>query len=565
LSSASANTVSIPVTLTVSSQPLLSVTPATLTFGYQLGGQSPQAQTLSVAVTASSGLNYNITVNGGGWLKANPASGSTPASVSVSVDPSGLAVNSYSGTVTITAAGASNSPIIIPVVLQVVAQTTIAAKPSALQFAYQAGGTVPLPQSISITSAPLGVTVSLSASGGTWLAVGAASAVAPASIPVSVNPAGLKLGTYTGTVSITGAGAANNPQTVTVTLLVTNPTSLTAAPQSLNFTVSAGAPAPRPQAVAVGSTAGVQSFTVTTSATWLSAAPTSSTTPGSLTVSIDPAGLAADSYSAFLTLTPSDISNGTLTMPVNLTVTAPVPTIAGITDAASDLPFSIFGRGLAPGSIITVWGTALGPDTPIAIQLTSNGLASTTLDNTSLMINDHPSPLLLVSKNQINAIVPYRAADIATVKLVRNGVSSNTLSIPMAAAAPALFTADETGKGQGAILNQDGSLNSTAKPAAKGSVIVLYGDGAGQTNPAGVDGAITTIVASLLPQPLLPVTVQVGGQDATVLYAGSAPALVSGTLQVNVQIPLAVPSGNLSVVLKLGGISSQPGVTVAVQ
>jgi uncharacterized protein (TIGR03437 family) len=380
-----------------------------------------------------------------------------------------------------------------------------------------------------------------------------------------VNPAGLKLGTYTGTVSITGAGAANNPQTVTVTLLVTNPTSLTAAPQSLNFTVSAGAPAPRPQAVAVGSTAGVQSFTVTTSATWLSAAPTSSTTPGSLTVSIDSAGLAADSYSAFLTLTPSDISNGTLTIPVNLTVTAPVPTIAGITDAASDLPFSIFGRGFAPGSIISVWGTALGPDTPVAIQLTSNGLASTNLDNTSLMINDHPSPLLLVSKNQINAIVPYRAADIATVKLVRNGVSSNTLSIPMATAAPALFTADETGKGQGAILNQDGSLNSTAKPAAKGSVIVLYGDGAGQTNPAGVDGAITTIVASLLPQPLLPVTVQVGGQDATVLYAGSAPALVSGTLQVNVQIPLAVPSGNLSVVLKLGGISSQQGVTVAVQ
>jgi uncharacterized protein (TIGR03437 family) len=410
----------------------------------------------------------------------------------------------------------------------------------------------------------VGVTANLTTSGGSWLSVATASAVAPASIAVAVNPAGLKLGTYTGAVTVNGVGAANNPQTVAVTLLVTGPTSLIATPPSLSFTVAAGANPPRAQVVAIGSTASAQNFTVTSNARWLLAAPPSSATPASLTISIDPTGLAPDHYSGFLVLTPSDVSNGPLTIPVGLTVTAPVPTITAITDAASGLPFS-FARGVAPGSIISIWGTTLGPDTGVTLQLSSNGLVGTTLDNTSLLVNDHPSPLLLVSKNQINAIVPYEVTGPATVKVIRMGVASSTFNIPTAPVSPALFTAAETGKGQGAILNQDGSVNSGANPAAKGSIIVLYGDGAGQTNPPELDGNITGIVAALLPQPLLPVTVQIGGLEAEVKYAGAAPTLVAGALQVNVQIPLDAPSGNVPVVLFVGGVSSQPDVTVAIQ
>ena len=562
VTSALASTVSIPVSFTVATQPLLSVTPAALTFGYELGGPVPPVQTLSV--TGSSPLNYTVSENGGAWLKVTPTGGSTPGSMDVSINPSGLAVNVYRASITVTAAGASNSPVNVPVVLQVVAQTTIAVTPSQLQFVFQNGGTNPAPQNVAVTSDPVGVTINLSSSGGTWLSLGSSSVVAPASVPVSINPAGLKIGTYTGTVSVTGTGAANNPQLVAVSLLVTGPTSLTATPASLSFSVPAGTNAPTPQGVSIGSTTGTQNFAITSTATWVSASPPSGATPANLTVSINPAGLAPGTYSGVLILTPSNVANGALTIPVNLTVTAPLPTIDSVTNAASYLQYS-FTSGMAPGSVISILGTTLGPATPLTAQLTANGLVSTTLGNTSVIINNQPSPLLYVSPTQINAIVPYATAEIATLKVVSNGVSSNIVTIPVAHASPALFTVGENGKGQGSILNQDGTVNSSANPAAKGSIIVLYGDGAGQTTPAEVDGAITSVVAPLLPQPLLPVTVQIGGQEAQVNYAGAATSFVAGVLQVNVQIPAGVPSGNVPVVLKVGDASSQAGVTVAIQ
>lgn len=564
VTSAFANTVPIPVTLTVATKPLLSVTPATLAFGYQLGGPAPPVQTLSVSITGSSPLNYAVSWTGGSWLKINPAGGTTPGSVRVSADPTGLAVNTYSGSITITAAGASNSPVSVPVVFQVVAQTTIAVTPPQLQFVFQTGGTNPAPQNIAVTSDPVGVTVNLSTSGGNWLSAGYASVVAPASVPVSVNPTGLKIGTYTGTVTATGTSAANNPQAVAVSLLVTGPTSLTATPAALNFSVAAGALAPTPQGVSIGSTSGPQNFAVSSTATWISASPASSTTPANLTVSIIPAGLAPGTYSGTLILAPSNVANGPLTLPVNLTVTAPVPTINAVANAASNLQYS-FARGLAPGSIISITGTTLGPSTPLGSQFDSNGLVTTTLGNTSVLINNKPCPLLYVSSTQVNAIVPYATTEIATIKVMNNGVSSNTLTIPVALASPGLFTVSENGKGQGSILNEDGTVNSSSNPAAKGSVIVLYGEGAGETTPPGLDGATTSIVAPLLPQPLLPVTVQIGGEDAQVNYAGAAVSFVAGVLQVNVQIPQDAPSGNLPVVLQVGNASSQPGVTVAIE
>jgi len=564
VTSALANTVSIPVSLTVATKPLLSVTPATLAFGYQLGGSVPPVQTLSVSVTGSSPLNYTVSGTGGAWLKLSPASGISPGSISVAVDPSGLAVNTYNANIAVTAPGASNSPVNIPVVLQVVAQTTIGVSPSQLQFVFQTGGTSPQAQNISVTSAPVGVTVGLSASGGNWLSVGSASVVAPAAVPVSINPAGLKIGTYTGTVTATGAGAANNPQTVAVSLLVTGPTSLTATPSTLNFSVSAGAPAPTPQGVSVGSTSGAQNFAASSTATWLSASPASSVTPANLIISINPAGLAPGTYSGALVLTPSNVANGPLTLPVNLTVTAPVPTINSVANAASFLQYS-FARGLAPGSVITITGTTLGPSTPVGAQFDSNGLVATTLGDTSVIINNQPSPLLYVSSTAVNAIVPYATAETAKIKVIHNGVSSNQLTVPVGLASPGLFTVAENGKGQGSILNQDGTVNSSSNPAAKNSVIVLYGEGAGQTSPHELDGAITSIVSALLPQPLLPVTVQIGGQEAQVNYAGAALNFVAGVLQVNVQIPQDAPSGNVPIVLTVGNAGSQPGVTVAIE
>jgi uncharacterized protein (TIGR03437 family) len=124
-----------------------------------------------------------------------------------------------------------------------------------------------------------------------------------------------------------------------------------------------------------------------------------------------------------------------------------------------------------------------------------------------------------------------------------------------------VFTANSSGRGQAAAVNQDGTQNGAANPAAAGSVLSLYATGEGQTLPAGLDGKLA---AAPLPQPVAAVTVAIGGVAAEVSYAGGAPGLIAGVMQVNVVVPAGV-SGTVPVVLTVGGVDSQDGVTVAVR
>jgi uncharacterized protein (TIGR03437 family) len=66
------------------------------------------------------------------------------------------------------------------------------------------------------------------------------------------------------------------------------------------------------------------------------------------------------------------------------------------------------------------------------------------------------------------------------------------------------------------------------------------------------------------PAPVQPILVSTGGQ-ALYTYAGEAPGMVAGVMQLNVQIPAGVPSGPLEVLVSIGGVSSQRGITVSVQ
>ena len=131
-----------------------------------------------------------------------------------------------------------------------------------------------------------------------------------------------------------------------------------------------------------------------------------------------------------------------------------------------------------------------------------------------------------------------------------------------------LLTLDQSGSGQAAVLNweadtQTYSVNSMENPAAPGQIVLLYATGEGQTNPSGDDGAV---VGATLPKPLLDVSVTIGGLPAEVLYAGGAPTLVSGVLQVNTVVPEDLTAtGDVEVILQVGEFSSPQGVTIFVQ
>jgi uncharacterized protein (TIGR03437 family) len=229
----------------------------------------------------------------------------------------------------------------------------------------------------------------------------------------------------------------------------------------------------------------------------------------------------------------------------------------GVLSAGSFLPGPV-----APGELVTLIGSAIGP---ASAQQPTGSPSSTILGGMSVLFDGIPAPLLYVSANQINAVVPYGVAGNTPTQVTVTAQGKNIVgvTVPTTATAPAIFTLDSNGAGRGAILNQDLSVNSPSNPASKGSIIAIFATGAGQTNPPSVDGQLT---GTVLPRPTLPVSVQIGGLQATVMYAGAAPGLIAGVLQVNALVPSDVSSGPaIPVEFAVGGVSSQAGVSVAIQ
>lgn len=218
---------------------------------------------------------------------------------------------------------------------------------------------------------------------------------------------------------------------------------------------------------------------------------------------------------------------------------------------------------IAPGQLVSLFGLGLGPERAAGAEFDSQGRLTTELDGVSVTFNGVPAPLLLASDGQITAAVPYGVEPgEAEVVVGRSGASSEPVRARVAASAPALFTESGDGRGQALAVNQDGALNSERNPAAPGTVVALYGTGAGAMHPAAGDG---TLSLPPLAQIAAPVRVSVGGREAEVTYAGAAPLLVSGTFQVNVRIPSDVPSGPAAVSITIGDAANAQDATLAVR
>ena len=222
------------------------------------------------------------------------------------------------------------------------------------------------------------------------------------------------------------------------------------------------------------------------------------------------------------------------------------------------------GGAVSPGEIITLFGAQYGPADLVTLQYDAAGRIATSLADTQLLFDGTAAPVIYALTGQSSFIVPYGVQNQAstTIQYVYQGTSSNSVPLPVAPTIPGLFSIDSSGNGPGAILDAAYKLNSAANPAKAGDVVLLYGTGAGALTPAAIDGGL---VGAPLPQPVGAVTVQIGGKDAKVLYAGGAPGLTNALLQVNVQIPDGLAPGPQPIVLKVGAASSTATVTVAVQ
>jgi uncharacterized protein (TIGR03437 family) len=286
--------------------------------------------------------------------------------------------------------------------------------------------------------------------------------------------------------------------------------------------------------------------------------------PGGITLTPEGvlAGTPITAGSAAVTLRLTDAGGRSADVPLTISVGVSRPVLSqnGIVNGAS-----FAGGAVAPGEIVTLFGSRMGPGNLAPFLLDSSGRVPTALAGTRVFFAGQAAPLLYVSAGQIGAIVPYGLGAQPNVDVVVEsaGVRSEAVRVAIAAAAPGLFTIDASGKGQAAALNQDGTVNGRSAPVRAGDVIVFFGTGEGQTLPAGVDGTLTGAEPA---RPVLPVKVTIGGKEGTVLYAGGAPGLVAGLVQVNVRVPADVVAGDaVPVVMSVGTATGAAGVTISVR
>jgi uncharacterized protein (TIGR03437 family) len=231
----------------------------------------------------------------------------------------------------------------------------------------------------------------------------------------------------------------------------------------------------------------------------------------------------------------------------------PTMRIFGIANAAFG---PLVGR-IVPAELVSIYGPHIGPATPVSATAVS-GFLPTSLGGVQVFFNGVAMPLLYVSDSQINAVAPQSATpgSSMTVHIVSNNVTSPDFPVTVVTAEPEVFrNSDGT-----AAINQDNTLNSAANPAKAGSIVSIWATGTGSIYPPPLDGQISTAA-----QDYDCCQVEMGSSSgAVVLYAGAAPGMVAGVVQINFQVPpySGTPSAYGFTVIAGGTSSSTVGIYV---
>jgi uncharacterized protein (TIGR03437 family) len=336
------------------------------------------------------------------------------------------------------------------------------------------------------------------------------------------------IGLAVANASLTFQGPASNPATLSVTPAAVNLSTADSsqpAGATLNLNFAGGAPKWT-----------AQILPASLASSWLTVSPLSGSGSAHLQLQAA-AGLSNGAYQAIVAIQPSGANPQSVTVPVTFVVgAANTLSIEQAFNAASE------SNTYAPGMTMTVVGSQLAP----ASQQASGVPLPLNMQGVSATVNGVAAPLFLVSPTQLNIQIPYETTLGTAVLAINNNGKVASFPLPVTIAAPGVFAA------------ADGSLlpSSTGR---QGQEVVAYVTGAGDNTPALVTGAAPPagIPLTLLPQPILPVEVTVGGIPATLVFDGT-PSGEVGVTQINFIIPASVPTGVQPVVVTVGGVASSP-------
>jgi uncharacterized protein (TIGR03437 family) len=275
-------------------------------------------------------------------------------------------------------------------------------------------------------------------------------------------------------------------------------------------------------------------------------------------ITVSPAAALGPSTRSLANASSTSVVPGGIVVTVN-------PNIAASLDGAG------FAASLAPGTLFSIFGADLAAKTDGWL----GPPAPTSLGGISVKIGNRYAPLFYVSPTQINGMVPFEVSGNVTATIEAGpGAAGNSPSVSLAATAPGIFSADSSGKGQGAILNGGDSFASLtaptgafpgSHPAKAGDVIVIYSSGLGPVAPVLPSGVGSGANGSQIPTLARAPQVRIGGQAVAagnVQFAGLSPGFV-GLYQVNVQLPAGVATGN-AVPVQITTAEGQTSNTVSI-
>ena len=601
----------VPVTLFVSNNALLNIS-VPQAFGIEsttLNGANINRQVSLTSTDGSTAISYSVSFQSApcAWLFAAPLTGgntgTTPTPLQINILPGCItSPGTYQGSVTLTSANLPQ-PATLPITLFVTSNVQIAVTPQALTFTQSQNGPLPAAQNLNftVTGGNANFIATATTDLGNWLQVNPTSgstSLASVSVSILANSLPPSATPYNGRITLTFQNAATPSAIIPVKYTVNPPQSLTVSPTSLTFAYQIAGPNPANQQLNISSTGGTVAFTIGTTSNggWLGVDTASSSTPANgnpkvINVSIDPTKFpsgtgAGNSLQGTITVSAPGVLATPATVNVTLNITAAaVPQPSTVSTSAVSNGFG----AIAPGELIAIKGTNLGPASPAngsVFKVNAQGGVDSTLAGVQVTFDGIPGTPTFVSATQINVIVPWEIAGRTNTSMVISFNSGNSAPLPLSvtSAAPGIYTQNATGAGQAAAINlsptaaspYNGPLGSTypgtslaLAPAPQGSFVSFYLTGCGKTNPASATGTInsgTTLMPLLNWAPgSSVVTASIGGQPATVQFAGAAPTLITGVCQVNLQVPQGVSGNALAVKITINGLDTLGSATVAVQ
>jgi uncharacterized protein (TIGR03437 family) len=540
-------------------------------------------------VTTLSWTQQAGTITGAsGWLTSQPPSGSSTSTsgqfstITVSAQTSGLAAGQYGGQITIASPGAANSPIVIPVFLNVLPAGTRVSpqvRPAGLIFSGTAGGGVLLPQALQIStasSANVQVTITpVTLNTSNWLNASPLSAQinnnSPASVNVTASPGFLSPGSYQGQVNLSFsdgsptqivnvllvvASQSQTPQARLPVESVCGATTLLAVARTTGSNFSSPTAWPTPLQALVVDDCGVFANQATVVASFSNGDPAITLVSlgnGIFDATWTPVNSGANATVTFTAKAPP-LKQAQVTLTGNVNDNPGVPAIyaGGIVSAAN-----YSGVVLPPGGIISIFGknlaqTGAAASTPL----------SSTLGGLTLTAAGQNLPLFYTSGGQVNAQLPAELHTGTVVAVVAStktsGSGSPLLAVPavvtIGPTVPSMFSVNQDGKGQGVIVDASNRLlDGKQATASAGQTVVIYCTGLGATSPAVPSGQASPSNPAATVTPLPQVTI--GGQNATVAFAGLAPTLV-GLYQINVTVPAGATGSAVPVVITQNAVMS---------